>query len=200
MSCQESVTCVVSITDEDKKENQQGASSSDPLDSIYREVLREQEVKQASQHKSEGEPTGAPHTAESDQSQNQQTDRNQSRDASDSPSDLQAGNSRSSVQTDSVSDTSNQQHVENKPEHLRLAPPRQINISQPISSLCGTTKVGPSRPLTVTGEIVTITDEEILKNRESEEGIRSIPRFRNYQPGKPSKVSAATFVNLTLSR
>lgn len=198
MSCQKSVTCVVSITDEDKKENQQGASSSDPLDSIYREVLREQEVKQASQHKSEGEPTGAPHTAESDQSQNQQTDRNQSRDASDSPSDLQAGNSRSSVQTDSVSDTSNQQHVENRPEHLRLAPPRQINISQPISSLCGTAKVGPSRPLTVTGEIETITDEEILKNRESEEGIRSIPRFRNYQPGKPSKVSAATFVNLTL--
>ncbi|XP_006785187.1 RNA-binding protein 41 [Neolamprologus brichardi] len=174
--------------DEDKKENQQGASSSDPLDSIYREVLREQEVKQASQHKSEGEPTGAPHTAESDQSQNQQTDRNQSRDASDSPSDLQAGNSRSSVHTDSVSGTSDQQHVENRPEHLRLAPPRQINISQPISSLCGTAKVGPSRPLTVTGEIETITDEEILKNRESEEGIRSIPRFRNYQPGKPSKV------------
>uniref|UniRef100_A0A3Q4HNN8 RNA-binding protein 41 n=1 Tax=Neolamprologus brichardi TaxID=32507 RepID=A0A3Q4HNN8_NEOBR len=148
--------------DEDKKENQQGASSSDPLDSIYREVLREQEVKQ--------------------------TDRNQSRDASDSPSDLQAGNSRSSVHTDSVSGTSDQQHVENRPEHLRLAPPRQINISQPISSLCGTAKVGPSRPLTVTGEIETITDEEILKNRESEEGIRSIPRFRNYQPGKPSKV------------
>ncbi|XP_063343165.1 RNA-binding protein 41 isoform X2 [Pelmatolapia mariae] len=174
--------------DEVKKENQQGASSSDPLDSIYREVLREQEVKQASQHKSEGEPTGAPHTAESDQSQNQQTDRNQSRDASDSPSDLQAGNSRSSVQPDSVSDTSDQQHVENRPEHLRLAPPRQINISQPISSLCGTAKAGPSRPLTVTGEIETITDEEILKNRESEEGIWSIPRFRNYQPGKPSKV------------
>uniref|UniRef100_A0A3Q4HAD8 RNA-binding protein 41 n=1 Tax=Neolamprologus brichardi TaxID=32507 RepID=A0A3Q4HAD8_NEOBR len=101
---------------------------------------------------------------------------------------ITAGNSRSSVHTDSVSGTSDQQHVENRPEHLRLAPPRQINISQPISSLCGTAKVGPSRPLTVTGEIETITDEEILKNRESEEGIRSIPRFRNYQPGKPSKV------------
>uniref|UniRef100_A0A3P8RR76 RNA-binding protein 41 n=1 Tax=Amphiprion percula TaxID=161767 RepID=A0A3P8RR76_AMPPE len=34
----------------------------------------------------------------------------------------------------------------------------------------------------------TLTDEEILKNRQSEEEIRNIPRFRNYQPGKPSKV------------
>uniref|UniRef100_A0A3B4G1L3 RNA-binding protein 41 n=1 Tax=Pundamilia nyererei TaxID=303518 RepID=A0A3B4G1L3_9CICH len=131
---------------------------------VKTQILHFRVLIETSQHKSEGEPTGAPHTAESDQSQNQQTDRNQSRDTSDSPSDLQAGNSRSSVQTDS------------------------INISQPISSLCGTAKVGPSRPLTVTGEIETITDEEILKNRESEEGIRSIPRFRNYQPGKPSKV------------
>lgn len=40
----------------------------------------------------------------------------------------------------------------------------------------------------MTGEIQPITDEEILKDRESEEGIQRIPRFRNYQPGNPSKV------------
>uniref|UniRef100_A0A3Q0RZK1 RNA-binding protein 41 n=1 Tax=Amphilophus citrinellus TaxID=61819 RepID=A0A3Q0RZK1_AMPCI len=167
--------------------SQQGVSSSDPLDSLYRDVLS-QEGKEASLHKSEGESAGTPHTAESDQSQNSQTDRNQSRGASDHQSDLQGRSSRLFVQSQPGSDASDQQHVQNRPEQLRVAPPRQINISQPISSLCGAAKARPSGPLTVTGQIETITDEEILKNRESEEGIRSIPRFRNYQPGKPSKV------------
>lgn len=38
------------------------------------------------------------------------------------------------------------------------------------------------------GEVEEVTEEEIQQNRETEEGIRSIPRFHNYQPGKPSKV------------
>lgn len=172
---------------EENKESQQGVSSSDPLDSLYRDVLS-QEGKQASLHKSEGQSAGTPHTAESDQSQNSQTDRNQSRGASDHQSDLQGGSSRLFVRPQPGSDTSDQQRVQNRPEQLRVAPPRQINVSQPISSLCGAAKARPSGPLTVTGQIETITDEEILKNRESEEGIRSIPRFQNYQPGKPSKV------------
>ncbi|XP_030601605.1 RNA-binding protein 41 isoform X2 [Archocentrus centrarchus] len=172
---------------EENEESQQGVPSSDPLDSLYRDVLS-QEGKQASLHKSEGESAGTLHTAESDQSQNSQTDRNQSRGASDHQSDLQGRSSCLFVQSQPGSDTSDQQHVQNRPEQLRVAPQRQINISQPISSLCGAAKARPSGPLTVTGQIETITDEEILKNRESEEGIRSIPRFRNYQPGKPSKV------------
>lgn len=163
-------------------------SSSDPLDSLYRDVLSAEE-KQASLNESVGESTGAPHTAESDQSQHSQTDRNQSRGSSSSQSDLQGESSRSFVPSQPGSDTSDQQHVQNRAEQLRLAPPRQINMSQPISRLCGAAKERPSGPLTVTGQIETITDEEIQKNREPEEGIRSIPRFRNYQPGKPSKVS-----------
>uniref|UniRef100_A0A8C7WXU3 RNA binding motif protein 41 n=1 Tax=Oryzias sinensis TaxID=183150 RepID=A0A8C7WXU3_9TELE len=67
--------------------------------------------------------------------------------------------------------------------------PVQIEIHQPIGSLRGSADTaGSGGPLTVRGQVETITDAEILENREREEAIRSIPRFRNYQPGKPSKV------------
>lgn len=80
-----------------------------------------------------------------------------------------------------------------QPEEDRPAPlaPQQIDINQPIRSLCGSLRAGSEGPLTVTGAITTISDEEILKNREPEEGIRIIPRFQNYRPGVPSRVSAA---------
>ncbi|XP_067404533.1 MORC family CW-type zinc finger protein 4-like [Emydura macquarii macquarii] len=43
-------------------------------------------------------------------------------------------------------------------------------------------------PLTVKEPVEFIPEEEILKNRLSEEEIRSISRFCSYRPGKPSKV------------
>ncbi|CAF92810.1 unnamed protein product, partial [Tetraodon nigroviridis] len=61
---------------------------------------------------------------------------------------------------------------------------QEIHINQPIRSL----RAGPEGPLTVTGAIESISEEEILDNRESEEGIRKIPRFQSYRPGTPSKV------------
>uniref|UniRef100_H3CGG7 RNA binding motif protein 41 n=1 Tax=Tetraodon nigroviridis TaxID=99883 RepID=H3CGG7_TETNG len=70
------------------------------------------------------------------------------------------------------------------PVRARVGPPRQIHINQPIRSL----RAGPEGPLTVTGAIESISEEEILDNRESEEGIRKIPRFQSYRPGTPSKV------------
>uniref|UniRef100_A0A3Q3JLZ4 RNA-binding protein 41 n=1 Tax=Monopterus albus TaxID=43700 RepID=A0A3Q3JLZ4_MONAL len=170
--------------DEDKQEGQQGASSSDPLDSLYRDVLSK-ERKQASLQDSEGETAAvshlSTHRAITDQSQNSQRDNDQSEDTTEH-------GTGSSGQPESSSDISEQQHAQDRARHQQLAVPTKIIISQPIGSLCGALKAGPGRPLTVTGEIEAITDEEILRNRESEEGIRSIPRFRNYQPGKPSKV------------
>lgn len=67
--------------------------------------------------------------------------------------------------------------------------PAKIKISEPIGRLCGAVKAGSVGPVTITGELQPITDEEILQDRESEEGIKRIPRFRNYHPGNPSKVS-----------
>ncbi|XP_059206934.1 RNA-binding protein 41 [Centropristis striata] len=178
--------------DEDNQEGQKGATSSDPMDSLYRDVLS-MGKKQASLQ--ERETAGASHLFThriiSDQSQDSQRDNNRSKVASDHQLELQGENRRLSVQSESSSDTAEQQLAQDRTGHPPPPPPAvptQINISQPIGSLCGAAKARSGRPLTVRGEIETISDEEILKNRESEEGIRSIPRFRNYQPGKPSKV------------
>uniref|UniRef100_UPI003AAA432F RNA-binding protein 41 n=1 Tax=Centroberyx gerrardi TaxID=166262 RepID=UPI003AAA432F len=182
--------------DEDKQEGQQGASSSDPMDSLYRDVLGE--GRRASPQDSQGQ-TAVTSTLSrpgrvSHQSQSSQKDTNRSQgsqkdnDQSDDPSDLLGEKNRSSGQSESSLDTSGQPHTRDRPEQHRLAAPKRINMSQPIGSLCGAAKAGSGGPLTIRGEIENIPDEEILKNRESEEGIRSIPRFCKYQPGKPSKV------------
>ncbi|XP_069572318.1 RNA-binding protein 41 isoform X1 [Brachyistius frenatus] len=164
--------------DEDNQESQQGATSSDPMDSLYRDVLHK--GRRASLRE---EPAGATrpstHRTESDQSQNSQTDDNQSEDASAHQSEPQ-GPARSSPDTSEL-----QQHARDRPGEPR------INISRPIGSLRGAAKAGSGGPLTVRGDVETVTDDDILKNRESDDGIRSVPRFRNYQPGKPSEVSAA---------
>lgn len=74
-----------------------------------------------------------------------------------------------------------------------VAPPpppasRLIRIDQPIKSLCGAAGAGPEGPLAVSGPIQTVSDQEILANRESEEEIRKIPRFQSYRAGVPSRV------------
>lgn len=167
-----------------KQDDQQGESCSDPMDSLYRDVF-EKGGQQASLQDSDRDTGGAPHlltyATVSDQSQDSQRDNNQSEEASD-----QHGE-RSSLSGLS-SDPSEQQLVQEDPRKSPPAAPTQISISQPIGSLCGAAKAGSGRQLTVRGDIETITDEEILNNRESEDGIRSIPRFRNYESGKPNKV------------
>uniref|UniRef100_A0A3P8RNE9 RNA-binding protein 41 n=1 Tax=Amphiprion percula TaxID=161767 RepID=A0A3P8RNE9_AMPPE len=123
------------------------------------------------------------HRTASNQSQDSQKDGDQSKDDSDHQSEPRDGRSSSSGQCGS--EVSEQRDSDDRPEPPPAAP-AQINISHLIGRLSGPTRSG--RPLTVRGEIETLTDEEILKNRQSEEEIRNIPRFRNYQPGKPSKV------------
>lgn len=203
-SISEDLTCVVfSFTDEDNQEGQQGESSSDPMDSLYRDVLSQK--RQASPQDSQRETGGAPrlstHRIASDQLQDSQKDNNQlqdsqkddsqSKEASDQRSELLGEKSSLSVESESSSEPSEQQLAQDRPGQPPLAAPTRINIRQPIGSLHGAVAARSGGPLTVRGEIETISDEEILKNRESEEGIQSIPRFRNYQPGTPSKVSTA---------
>ncbi|KAF3840590.1 hypothetical protein F7725_006452 [Dissostichus mawsoni] len=227
--------------DEENPESQQGAPSSDPMDSLYRDVLSRnrkhaspQERETAadmSTHRNTPDQSQDSHRNTPDQSQdshrdnsqsqdshrdNSQSqdshrDRNQSQDshrdynqsqdsrrdnshsqdshrdsnqshkASDYISELQSDKS-GSVQSEWSSEPA-EQPLAQEDSPAAAAPPR-INISQPIGSL----KASSGGPLTVRGEIQTISEEEVLKNRESEEGIQNIPRFRNYQPGKPSKV------------
>nr|XP_033955820.1 RNA-binding protein 41 [Pseudochaenichthys georgianus] len=168
--------------DEENPESQQGAPSSDPMDSLFRDVLGRNR-KNASPQDRETAAHLSTHRNTPDQSQDSHRDNNsnQSHEASDYISELQSDKSVS-VQSEWSSEPA-EQHLAQEDSPAAAAPPR-INISQPIGSL----KARSGGPLTVRGEIQTISEEDILKNRESEEGIQNIPRFRNYQPGKPSKV------------
>ncbi|XP_078480181.1 RNA-binding protein 41 [Lampetra planeri] len=170
--------------DEDKQHGQQGASSSDPMDSLYRDFLSQEKQEPTPLSDSLGEAAGASHrcthSAASVQSQSSQRDDADSATGSDCQSEPEC---RSAAQQESRSETS-QRPDRTQPQ---LTTPAKIDLSQPIGSLCAVT-AHAGEPLTVRGEVHTVSDEEILSNRESEEGIRSIPRFRSYQPGKPSKV------------
>ncbi|XP_029028621.1 RNA-binding protein 41 [Betta splendens] len=181
---------------DNNQEGQQGATPSDPMNSLYRDVLS----KEALPQDSERETPAASQSTQSvcDQSHSIDNERekdslqsvtnsDRSEDNTDHHYKLQGEKCRSSGHTESGAVTS-QQHTQNKSKHQSLATPAKITISQPIGSLCGVARSQSGGPLTVRGEIETVTDEEIRMNRESEEGIRSIPRFQNYQPGNPSKV------------
>ncbi|XP_077448268.1 RNA-binding protein 41 isoform X2 [Stigmatopora argus] len=80
------------------------------------------------------------------------------------------------------------QSEEVSPEMPERSGTAQLEISHPIGSLRGPGGSGLGQPLTITGRLDAVTDQDIRDNRESEEEIRNIPRFRNYEPGKPSKV------------
>ncbi|KAM4886512.1 RNA-binding protein 41 isoform 2-T2 [Sylvia borin] len=46
----------------------------------------------------------------------------------------------------------------------------------------------PPRPVVIKEPVEFVPEEEILRNRLSEEELRKIPRFSSYHPGEPSKV------------
>ncbi|XP_030010563.1 RNA-binding protein 41 [Sphaeramia orbicularis] len=162
----------------DEQAVQQGASSCPSMDSVYRTVLSEDRA--ASPHRPQQDASHlSTDTSASDQSQ--------------TSTGLLADSQRDDVQPEAEKSTGSGHFQSNSDQwdelkQQPLATPTHINISQPIGSLCGAGKAGSNGPLTVRGEIESISDEEILSNREPDEGIRSIARFRNYHPGKPSKV------------
>lgn len=158
---------------EEDADGQQGAPSSDPMDSLYREVLKEEKQRTTFENVRDEDttafnPSDKSHSIPGDISQSHasETDREplQREETSDAPG--QSSESSSGVQSQT---------------------PVRIDILQPIRTLCGTS-AGSKGQLTVTGDIQAVTDEEILVNRDSNEVIQNIPRFRNYQPGKPAKI------------
>ncbi|XP_058483523.1 RNA-binding protein 41 [Solea solea] len=98
--------------------------------------------------------------------------------------------SSSSLRTSThrTEDTTEWQSAPSDTDTSQPAAPTKVEINQPIGSLRGAARAGSEEPFTLRGEIETITDEEIRQNRDSDDAIRNIPRFRNYQAGKPSKV------------
>lgn len=178
-----------SSTGENNQQDQQGETSPDPMGSLYRDVLIKDRP-QASSQDSQRESHLPTHKHVSDQSHDPLSNNDQSKEASE----------HQSEQSETSSHIPEQQLVQVRQENPPLPAPTHIDISQPIRRLRGAAEAGSVGPLTVRGEIDEITDEEILKNRESEEGIKNIPRFRNYSPGTPSKVEAAVCHMTTVTR
>ncbi|TRY99116.1 hypothetical protein DNTS_007004 [Danionella cerebrum] len=73
----------------------------------------------------------------------------------------------------------------------------KMSVSQSVGSL--KTSLGHDGPLELSGTIENTSEEEIKKNRESEEALRSIPRFKNYQKGKPSNVLCVKNISARVS-
>lgn len=84
--------------------------------------------------------------------------------------------------------TSNQTQPQNQEKFNRLVSPQKITVNQPIGRLSASSGQDQNGPVTVSGRIGKISDEAIRNNRETEEGIRKIPRFQNYQHGELSNV------------
>lgn len=69
-------------------------------------------------------------------------------------------------------------------------PDQEEQAEQAASPSVSATKPhqSPPRPVVIKEPVEFVPEEEILKNRLSEEELRKIPRFSSYHPGEPSKV------------
>uniref|UniRef100_UPI00398E8B0E RNA-binding protein 41 isoform X1 n=1 Tax=Pristiophorus japonicus TaxID=55135 RepID=UPI00398E8B0E len=62
---------------------------------------------------------------------------------------------------------------------------KRLSVNVPIRTLPITGTHGPQK---ITQQVEAVPKEEIRRNKLSEEEIRMIPRFSNYNPGQPSRV------------
>ncbi|XP_077597589.1 RNA-binding protein 41 [Stigmatopora nigra] len=128
--------------DKNNQDSLQGLAPTNPIDTLYRDLLSESTV--------DGEAPSEPSHSPPKESHNQ---------------------------SEEVS-----------PEMPERPSTTRLEIGRPIGSLRGPEGSETGQPLSITGRLDAVTDQDIRDNRESEEEIRSIPRFRNYEPGKASKV------------
>ncbi|KAL4660053.1 RNA-binding protein 41 [Arapaima gigas] len=167
--------------DEDSHSSQDGLSSSDPLDSLYREVLEQKKQRTSSLND----------ITEATDVVSQPLSKSECEDIS-RPSDADLSSLKNSDsnhdQSDKAEAYSGQSHSLGRSSCSQLARPKNLNASQPIGSLCATGRQHADGPMTVTGRVMEIPEEEIQANRTTEEEIRRIPRFQNYHQGDPSQV------------
>uniref|UniRef100_A0A4W4GP54 RRM domain-containing protein n=1 Tax=Electrophorus electricus TaxID=8005 RepID=A0A4W4GP54_ELEEL len=135
---------------EDSQNDQQGATSCKPVDTLYRDFLKDQQKDLVVS--AEPVPSIRPDFSHTDISHKQST--------------------------------------------LKGTDPDQ---SWKCSRLAISQKIAVNHPMTVSGRIEEISNEEIANNRETEEGIRRISRFRNYQRGEPSSVLCVKNMSLRAS-
>ncbi|KAJ8348455.1 hypothetical protein SKAU_G00270440 [Synaphobranchus kaupii] len=170
----------------------EGSSSSDHMDLLYREVLKDEkqeatllsaESERKSVSISQPKPESHCHRKQSPNGSSDPGTTDPQTQSSSGPLDWQ----NTDLLEDTGKTTGYAQH-EVKGDGARLAGQRKISTSQPIGSLDSVARPGAGGPLTVSGPVEQIPEQKILENKETEAGIRSIPRFHNYQRGDPSKV------------
>lgn len=148
------------------------------MDSLYRDFLKDQQ-------KDSESVTHLPQTKNSDQNQTPRPDPD-----SDRSHDLNGCNSQSSVSNESTpvpvpTPPIRSAQCQNQ-ESSRV--PQKLTVNQPIGRVTSCCGQGQNGPVTFSGKVEEISDEEIRNNRETEDGIRGISRFQNYQRGEPSNV------------
>ncbi|XP_076836351.1 RNA-binding protein 41 isoform X1 [Brachyhypopomus gauderio] len=170
--------------EEDSQNGQQGATSCNPVDTLYRDLLKDQPKDSDTLVVShEAVPSNRPDLSNTDIIHHHSTlkgtepDQSRSEDTMSSSHILQPAIGKNS-----------QTHSLNQGKCSGLAASQKIAVNQPIGHLTAFPGQHQESPVAVSGRIEEISDDEIATNRETEEGIRRISRFRNYQRGEPSNV------------
>lgn len=191
-------------TEEEACSDQPGSSGPDSMHMLYKDFLKEAEKEEPAQPASQTSTKENHHHVLNSSRSQFYHDRIQPHASIDdgvkSPSHNSQESSSLSDVTDRCADQSlsildnstclPQTQVNQKTNQLS-ALNRKMDVSQPIGTLISPTNAGSqqNRPVTVTGQVELVPEDEIRKNKETEEEIKRIPRFQNYQPGEPSNVS-----------
>ncbi|XP_072562465.1 RNA-binding protein 41 isoform X2 [Paramormyrops kingsleyae] len=177
--------------EEDSQSGQDGTSSSDPLDSLYRDVLGQKEPGATGVFKDvpSSDPEGCLNSQTLPLNQpDQLREADQSRAQSDVDTSQLDGRRDDSDQSENAQEASVHSRLQGGGVRDRLAWQKRLSLSQPIGSLCTPVGRGSEGTMKLTGPVEEVSEEEIRKNRATEDEIRSIPRFQSYQQGAPSKV------------
>ncbi|KAK3523541.1 hypothetical protein QTP70_002450 [Hemibagrus guttatus] len=150
----------------ESQDGQQGVTFSNPMDSLYRDFFKDQKKFSESVTHSSQKESDHNHTPHPDSDQTHTLD------------------SQSSVITESMKPVSTTPSQNQESSSV----PQKLTVNQPIGCVTSCCGQGQSGPVTVSGKVEEISDEQIRNNRETEDGIRRISRFQNYQRGEPSNV------------
>ncbi|KAB5548671.1 hypothetical protein PHYPO_G00058260 [Pangasianodon hypophthalmus] len=157
----------------DSQNGQQGETFSNPMDSLYRDFLKDDQTDSES----------VSHSSPTDSDHNQTPRPDPDSDQSHAVDDCSSQSSISNESSLRICTTQSQSQ-----ESSSSSVPQKLTVNQPIGRVTSCCGQGQSGPLTISGKVEEISDEEIRNNRETEDGIRGISRFQNYQRGEPSNV------------
>ncbi|XP_067279641.1 RNA-binding protein 41 [Pseudorasbora parva] len=161
--------------EEESLDSQQGATSAITMDHLYKDFLEGQSKKKSSA--SESFPQPKIDTNIQCKSSSSKTDQSTCAVCDSSPSKDQLITPNSSTLSDTVIQPQSQE---------KSVKTFKMTVNQSIGTLSAA--FVQDGPVTVSGRIEDISDEEIKNNRQTEEDVRNIPRFKNYQRGNPSNV------------